>query len=169
MNKNIENLKINKEAFNKTKKFKLYAIGAVMTTIALGSGLALGTNTIQNNNQSNYTTNESKDEDAKPYFAVDVYCNFTNYENVEKYDMVIFISEDNEIVAEKLIYPNGTGNDIPAHLEPGTYTVVDKAEGKLTTIEIEIPKTEESYTLDIDSSTGEMQFHQTEQTRTLTK
>lgn len=169
MNKNIENLKINKNAFSKSKTFKLYAIGSVMATIALGSALAFGTNTIQNNNQSNYTTNESKDENTEPYFSVDVYCNFTNYENLEKYDLVYFINEDKEIKAVIAIYSDGTSPNLTAHLEPGTYKVIDKAGGEFTSIEIEIPKAEESYTLDIDSSTGGMQFHLTEQTRTLTK
>ena len=169
MNKNIENLKINKEAFKKSKKFKLYAIGTVMTAIALGSGLALETNTIQNNNQSNYTTNASKNEDSEPYFAVDVHCNFTNYENVKKYDLVFFVNENNEIKAGITINSDGECPNPTIRLTPGTYTVIDKAGGKFASIEIEIPKTEESYTLDVDSSTGEMQFHQTEQSHTLAK
>ena len=161
MNKNIENLNINKEAFNKSKKFKLYAIGSVMATIALGSALAFGTNTIQNNNQSNYATKKTE-------FA-EIECNFSNYEVLKDYELVAFINEGGDIAAIIRMNANGTSENLTAYLEPDKYYIICETGGKEKRIECEINDAEERYALDIDCSTGEMQMYQAEQSHTLAK
>lgn len=157
MNKNnINNLKINKGAFNKKNKYRLY-VGVLAATLAVGSvfGAGIVGHNIPNNDNSSVEVSVN-DED---YFA-EVNCNFSNYDDLDDYMLVAFINEDGEIVAAIRINADGSSKNLIANLKPGKYHIISEKGGKDEMIEFEVKDTSEEYTLDINCNDGSMQLHQ---------